>query len=179
MDIDPKYLKAVSALKERIGPAPENVKIILVVCSGNICRSPMAEAYLISRLHERNLPDIKVYSAGTLNITGEPADPKAVAVGMDAGLDLRKHSSYGIDQLPVGYADIILTMEELHSDYVIDAFPVAKGKTFLLGEFSPRDPGVIVPDPVGGTLEDFHRAFGMIKEYTDLFVEWLRSGKRD
>ncbi len=175
--LEPEKLEsAVSSVRMRLGPAPKSVKIILVVCSGNICRSPMGEVYLIHKLEEKGIQGVKVYSAGTLNITGEPADPKAIATAMDAGLDLRNHSSYGIDHLPVGYADIVLTMEPQHSDYVAESFPAAKEKTHLLGEFYPRDFGATIPDPIGGSLEDFHNSFDMIRDSIDVFVAWLQAG---
>jgi len=178
--VEPKKLsEAVSGVRQRIGPPPSVVKIILFVCSGNICRSPMGEAYLIDQFKEKGIENIEVYSAGTLNISGQPADPKAVAVGMDAELDMRKHVSYGIVQLPVGVADIILTMEEKHRHTVIDTFPAADGKTYLLGDFSPDDPGAIVPDPIGASLEEFQQAFEMIRDCVDVFVEWLKSGSGD
>ncbi len=167
----------VAKVVERIGPPPADVKIILVVCSGNICRSPMAEGYLKEKLSDLKVNNINVYSAGTLNISGQSADDKAIAACLDNGIDIRSHVSYGIIQLPVGSAGLILVMEEGHRQSIIDNFPIAEGKTHLLGDFSPDNPGCEIDDPVGLPLECFKESFQEIKTCTDLFVEWLLSGR--
>ena len=97
---------------------------------------------------------------------------------IETGIDIRSHVSYGIIQLPVGSAGLILGMEEGHRESIIDNFPIAGGKTHLLGDFSPDNPGCEIEDPVGLPLECFRESFQEIKTCTDLFVEWLiLSGK--
>jgi low molecular weight protein-tyrosine phosphatase len=169
----------VAKVVERIGPPPDNVKIILIVCSGNICRSPMAEGYLKEKLSNLKMNNINVYSAGTLNISGKSADDNAIAACLDNGIDIRSHVSYGIIQLPVGSAGLILVMEEGHRESIIDNFPIAEGKTHLLGDFSPDNPGCEIDDPIGLPLECFQESFKEIKTCLDLFVEWLISSHKD
>lgn len=157
---------------------PSSVRAILVVCKGNICRSPLAEAYLKHRVEKHGLP-IVVESAGLETSFGKAAHPLAQVVGTQGGLLLTKHATQPLHKEQVDRADMILVMEWRQRRRVLKLYPQAKQKVFLLRQFydqSVRE----VADPYSGTLEDFQTCFSMIKQACDVLVmQMLPSGKED
>ena len=147
---------------------------ILVVCSGNICRSPYAEAYLRHCLQEISLEDTAVDSAGILGIVGSPASPETVEVAQESGLELNSHQSKGINFDRVDEADIILVMEEMHRSALAERYPEDEAKVFLLSEFHPsvkdaaRAPDIF--DPIGLPIEEYRRCFSLVRDAMDGFV---------
>src|SRR5437868_4504627 len=124
---------------------------ILLVCVGNTCRSPMAEAVLASRLAKP--PAISVRSAGTAALVGRPAHPIAQQVMRERGLDLSHHRAR---QLTAGIAlasDLVLVMNQDLKTAVEQLAPPARGRVHRLGHFGKFD----IPDPVGGSRPDFER----------------------
>lgn len=147
-------------------PNPANA--ILVVCKGNICRSPLAEAYLKHQVGKYGLPTV-VESAGLETSFGKPAHPLAQVVGTQEGLLLGKHTTQPLHKEQVERADIILVMEWEQRNRVIKLYPQATQKVFLLRQFydqSVRE----VADPYSGTLQDFQVCFSMIKQACDVLV---------
>ncbi len=143
-------------------------KAILVVCKGNICRSPLAEAYLKRQVAKHGLPTV-VESAGLETSFGKPAHPLAQVVGTQEGLLLGKHATQPLHKEQVERADIILVMEWEQRNRVIKLYPQATQKVFLLRQFydqSVRE----VADPYSGTLQDFQICFSMIKQACDVLV---------
>ena len=125
---------------------------ILFVCTGNTCRSPMAEAVARAVAAERGLMDVSFASAGTNAVPGSSASDGALLVGLEHGLDLSGHRSRPLTRAAVAEADLILVMGEHHRDRA-EALGGA-GKTHLLTAFgagagTPRP----VSDPFGGDLE--------------------------
>lgn len=120
---------------------------LLFVCTGNTCRSPLAEALA------RSLdPTLEVASAGVGALEGQPASPHAVEVARKRGLDLGKHSSRALTHELVADADLILVMTDAHRRLVTGRFPQAEGKVHRLKAYASgteRD----VADPYGGPLE--------------------------
>lgn len=156
---------------------PSPVRAILVVCKGNICRSPLAEAYLKHRVEKHGLP-IVIESAGLETSFGKAAHPLAQVVGTQGGLLLTKHATQPLHKEQVDRADMILVMEWRQRRRVLKLYPQAKQKVFLLRQFydqSVRE----VADPYSGTLEDFQTCFSMIKQACDVLVmQMLPSGKQ-
>lgn len=147
---------------------PKPARSILVVCKGNICRSPLAEAYLKYLIEKHGLP-IAVQSAGLDTSFGKPAHPLAQLVGTDGGLILAKHATQPLHKDQVDRADMIVVMEWQQRNRVIKLYPQARQKVFLLRQFydqSVRE----VADPYSGTLEDFQTCFSMIKQACDELV---------
>ena len=147
---------------------PKMPRSILVVCKGNICRSPLAEAYLKHLVEKHGLPTT-VQSAGLETSFGKPAHHFAQTVGADGGLMMDKHATQPLHKEQVQQADMILVMEWRQRRRVIKLYPEAKSKVFLLRQFydqSVRE----VADPYSGTLEDFQTCFSMIKHACDVLV---------
>lgn len=127
---------------------------VLLVCTGNICRSPLAEALLRRALAERGegAADIEVTSAGTGAWDGAPASEGAYLVGLERGLDLSGHRARLLTRELVEQADLILTMARHHRARVDEVG--GEGRVFVFGEYAGREGDAAeVSDPFGGDLE--------------------------
>ena len=124
---------------------------ILFVCSGNTCRSPLAEAISRRIVDEAGRTDIEVSSAGTQSWDGSPASDGSLLVGIERGLDLSGHRSRRLTREIVSESDLILVMAPSHLSQVKEIDPTAN--VHLLGGFVAGDePGATVQDPFGGDL---------------------------
>ena len=103
---------------------------ILVVCVGNICRSPIAEAALTQQY-----PNKTIDSAGLSAVVGNGADPNALAVMSELGIDMSAHIAKQINETLVKRADLILTMSNNQSKWIEDRWPHCRGKTFRIGHW--------------------------------------------
>ncbi len=148
---------------------------ILVVCSGNTCRSPLAEALLIARLRATpGLDDIVVSSAGTSAWDGAPASEGAYLVALERGLDLSGHRARMLTANLVGDADLILTMTDAHALRVADLG--GAGKVYPLAAFARADAPVgDVPDPAGGSVADYRETAVLLDELLAAAVERIRA----
>ena len=139
---------------------------LLMVCSGNICRSPMAEI-LAPMLGDRMGVDVRAKSAGTLGLVDRPADAKSVAVCRELGLDLRAHRSQPLTEDLVAWADRILVMELTHAGHVREFFPSGADKVLQLGPFAGL---AEIPDPIGGWTFQFRRCRDQIQRGLEEFL---------
>lgn len=108
---------------------------ILVVCTGNVCRSPLAEGFLRAALEGRlgaSAPTVS--SAGTAGWEGSPAMPESVAAAAERGVDISGHHGRALVNEHVGGADLIVGMAAEHRDAVARSVPDAAGRTFTLKE---------------------------------------------
>jgi protein-tyrosine phosphatase len=126
---------------------------ILVVCVGNVCRSPIGEALLA-----REFPQLKVWSAGLGALVGEPADPLATEVAASNGLDLSAHRAQQITSWMCQAADLILVMEQAHKTEIERRFPLVRGKVFRLGDSGKAD-HFDIADPYRQAKSAFEKAY--------------------
>ncbi|HBC87857.1 MAG TPA: low molecular weight protein arginine phosphatase [Lentisphaeria bacterium] len=149
---------------------------ILFVCTGNTCRSPMAEAYFRSLCEKAGRDDIEVSSAGTFAGGGDCASQQTVAVMKDYGIDVSGHRSRMLSMDMVTGSDLIITMTDSHRQHIGSMLPAALKKTRNLLEFVQKKGNI--SDPFGGTEKVYGDCFCEMKEALDnLFLEVI--GKKD
>ena len=125
-------------------------KNVMMVCIGNICRSPMAEVIL-----QKNKPELKVYSSGLSALVGKPADIKSIELMSEKNIDLKHHCAQQINSVLVSSSDLILTMEKKHIDIIQSKFPESRGKVHLIGKWIDNKE---VPDPYKKNKDAFIEA---------------------
>ena len=161
-----------------VHPTPTTPRSVLFVCTGNTCRSPMAE-----RLCRRLMADrigcppgeleargITVASAGVMAYPGDVATPPAVLAGAELGAELADHRSRPVTpELLAGATDVIV-MTLSHLDLLVYRFPNVGPAPVLLSE------GGDVPDPIGGEVDEYRACARLIAENLDRFItRWLGS----
>lgn len=145
---------------------------VLIVCVGNICRSPVAQF----ALHQR-LPALEVQSAGLAAVVGSDMSSEARMVAESHGIPCPPHQARQLTVEMCRWADLILVMEHSHRRDVSRMFPEMRGKTFLLGALMSQS-GVDVPDPHGQKTEVFERVHGLISSAVDSWAQKLDTKAR-
>ncbi|BCT96469.1 protein-tyrosine-phosphatase [Lysobacter helvus] len=130
------------------------IERILIVCVGNICRSPMAE--IVLRHHLGGGDHVRVESAGLAALVGNPIDPLAQRVLEANGLSGTEHVARQVTAAMIGTADLVLAMQKRHLDAIHAISPQARGKTFLMGRWSGNTE---VSDPYGKTQPVFEASY--------------------
>ena len=141
---------------------------ILTVCTGNICRSPLAAAMLSKQLSGAT-GSASVRSAGIGALVGHPAEETVMKIAAESGLDLGAHRAVQLDDELTRWAALILVMEPHHLDAVLALDPTARGKTFLLGHWSSKE----IADPYRQPEAAYRRAHEEIAAAVDSWIERL------
>lgn len=133
---------------------------ILVVCVGNICRSPMAEALLKQRYPHKNID-----SAGVGALVGHSADPAALEIMSKQEVDITNHVAKQIDENLAKKADLIFTMSDSQTKWIEERWPFCRGKTFKLGYWQGKD----IADPYKHEMSAFETAY---QDIVDSLEQW-------
>ena len=136
---------------------------VLMVCTGNICRSPYAEYMLAAKA-----PGVSVSSAGLSALVDEGADATGVEVARERGVDMGPHVARQLRTPLVAGADLILVMDDDHLRRLLKCYPEARGKTFKLGKWR-GDKNIVDPYLKPATF------FGLVYDEIDACIEtWLK-----
>ena len=143
------------------------ISSILVICIGNICRSPIGEAMFKNRL-AHIIPTVDVSSAGLGAMVGHNADPISQELMLAKGIDISEHKARQITSEIAFASDLILTMSTEQQQQVESKFPSLRGRVHRIGKWGEFD----VPDPFKRPKEIFEQAFYLIEQGVD---EWYRT----
>lgn len=136
---------------------------ILIVCVGNICRSPTGESLL-----KKKLPNLQISSAGIRALTGKDADFQAIKVALKHGTIIAGHSARQLTAKMCEQADLILVMEPNHIESVAEVLPSARSKTMLFGQWLPQKS---IPDPFRQSDEMFESVYQQLENAAE---QWAR-----
>lgn len=136
---------------------------VLIVCTGNICRSPMAEGLLRDPLTNAGK---RVASAGISALVGRPPDPLAQEVMQEHGYDISEHRGRQLNAALLTAADLVLVLDESHRRWIVENFPQFRGRVHKLGKWRE---GRDVADPYQLPREAFDEAYQNI---TECLADW-------
>ncbi len=139
---------------------------ILFICTGNLCRSPMAEGLMRQKLAERGLEgQHQVRSAGTWAVNGRPASEHAVAVLQERGIDISDHIARTVTADDVAEATLILVMSRDHAQMLRNTWPQYDWKVHRLSAMSRKRRDV--PDPYNGPIQEYRAVADLIARYLE------------
>lgn len=146
------------------------IKKILFVCTGNICRSPMAKYYLEKRLADKGISSVEVDSAGIFALDNSASTPETQRIMEAAGAPLSDHRSSPITLQKVRSADLILVMEHAHKTLIADRMPKMAHKVKLLGSYIKGEEEEVI-DPYGSEKAVHNKSFLQISDAVENLVK--------
>jgi len=138
-------------------------KSILFLCTGNACRSPMAEGILKRLMKSR---DVVIRSAGTHAIEGLPPSENSVAVMKENGIDISRHKARSLTKKMLKESDLVLAMAPEHVDYIRTFFPRYFDKVYLLKKFGRENRYIedeAIHDPIGGDESVYRECYTILE----------------
>ena len=152
---------------------------VLFVCTGNTCRSPMAEALFKDLAKKKGISSVKAVSAGLAAIAGDKATPQAIEVMKRRGIDLSGHRARNVDASLIGEADLILTMTHRHKSVLSSMYPQAASKIHVLREYAEggaiRGESAQILDPFGQPVEVYESCARQLEEAIEKLMERLEA----
>lgn len=150
---------------------------ILLVCTGNTCRSPLAAAALGREL-EADRERVEIGSAGTAAMDGSPASAESAAIAARDGLDLEAHRARQLTPELARGADLLIVMERSHRA-AVERLGIAASRVRVISEWpEPGEPGMPVSDPYGGSSEAYEECWRRIQHHVKRIVPHVREALR-
>ncbi|MFP4416216.1 MAG: hypothetical protein ACLFSB_02995 [Chitinispirillaceae bacterium] len=137
--------------------------LVVFVCTGNICRSPMAEGILRYRWGQEKRDDLRVSSMGIHGLDLQPPSKLSAQLCAEHGIDISSHRSRPLVFDELNEADFIFTMDFVQQEFIQMFFPALRQKVYLLGAW-PDKPGRknVIKDPIGGSAKVYQKTFESI-----------------
>jgi protein-tyrosine-phosphatase len=151
-------------------------RVVLFVCTGNVCRSPMAEGFLNAKIHHAG-DDGKLValSAGTWALDNQPASGHAITVMAERGIDISQHRGRTVTRQDLAGADAVIVMTQSHRDALSAEFPESRIKLHLMSELKDRT--FDINDPYGGTLPEYEQTAQELLDLVEIgyakIISWI------
>lgn len=152
----------------------ENIKSILVVCTGNICRSPMGEGVLQHKFAQAKMSHIGISSAGTSGWDNWKPTSEAIRACSEIGIDISSLRSAPISEQMIRKADLTVAMERHHVREMVKFYNAPAEKLFLLGDFHTGRPGMEIADPYGMPISYYQNILNIICQCSDGLTDKLK-----
>jgi len=148
---------------------------ILLVCTGNICRSPFGEASLRAKLFQNGIEDVRVSSAGTIGGQIPFCPQEANIAAEDFDLDLSHHRSRLLTETSCVQADLIIVMEDSHRRFITEHWDNCSAKIRPLSDFDRKErKGRDIADPYGCSIDYYRVVYRQIDEALSSLVQWMK-----
>jgi protein-tyrosine-phosphatase len=162
----------ISYLKQTLEAGAKN---FLFICTGNICRSPVAEYLFRKELNKLQISGIEIGSAGLLDLGSRPADSEMISIGNDHGIDLTKHQSRQVTLKMISDADVVFVMETGHQEALNKSASGTDEKIILLSIFDYIHNGININDPLGTSPKKYNycfmRIYASIRKLSQMMLE--------